>query len=346
MKIVSTVPASRFEKYGVAWPSEWDISYVDFPYTDNELICALKDADVLFVNSIHPVTAAVIQQCHGLRMIHTEGVSFDKVDVAAAQKAGIPVCNNRAVNAEAVAEHCIGLMLAGLRHTARVDHQIKTSGYADAKAQCTSEGIRELAGQEIGLIGMGVIGREVVKRLIPWGCTLRYKMAMGEVVIHPREAQTVQEIFQRYLSGASFGDIADWLQSNGPAYDAGKTWNKNMVARILEDSRYTGTERFQAILTASEFKQASARRAERKPATQGTEVQKVLRRLCNGRPSKAVTEQVLTLLNRLAAQPKQIVPQPQSVDRGRLAEAERRFADSPPHGSRCRSHGVGRYCHL
>ena len=154
-----------------------------------------------------------------------------------------------------------------------------------------------------------------------------YKMAMGEVVIHPREAQTVQEIFQRYLSGASFGDIADWLQSNGPAYDAGKTWNKNMVARILEDSRYTGTERFQAILTASEFKQASARRAERKPATQGTEVQKVLRRLCNGRPSKAVTEQVLTLLNRLAAQPKQIVPQPQSVDRGRLAEAERRFAD-------------------
>jgi len=154
-----------------------------------------------------------------------------------------------------------------------------------------------------------------------------YKMAMGEVVIHLREAQTVQEIFQRYLSGASFGDITDWLQSNGPAYDAGKTWNKNMVARILEDSRYTGTERFQAILTASEFKQASARRAERKPATQGTEVQKVLRRLCNGRPSKAVTKQVLTLLNRLAAQPQQIVPQPQSVDRGRLAEAERRFAD-------------------
>ena len=185
MKIVSTVPASRFEKYGVAWPSEWDISYVDFPYTDNELICALKDADVLFVNSIHPVTAAVIQQCHGLRMIHTAGVSFDKVDVAAAQKAGIPVCNNRAVNAEAVAEHCIGLMLAGLRHTARVDHQIKTSGYADAKAQCTSEGIRELAGQEVGLIGMGVIGREVVKRLTLWGCTLRY----FDVVRMPEDAE-------------------------------------------------------------------------------------------------------------------------------------------------------------
>lgn len=84
-------------------------------------------------------------------MIHTEGVSYDKVDIAAAKRAGITVCNNRAVNAEAVAEHCIGLMLAGLRHTARVDRRIKTQGYASAKEQCTAEGIRELSGQEIGL---------------------------------------------------------------------------------------------------------------------------------------------------------------------------------------------------
>lgn len=174
MKIVSTVPVSRFEKYGVIWPAKWDISYVDFPYTDDELIESAQGADVLFVNSIHPVSSAIIAQCAGLKMIHTEGVSYDKVDVAAAKRAGIMVCNNRAVNAEAVAEHCIGLMLAGLRHTARVDHQIKTQGYAVAKEQCTVEGVRELSGQEIGLIGMGVIGREVAKRLLPWGCKLRY----------------------------------------------------------------------------------------------------------------------------------------------------------------------------
>lgn len=174
MKIVSTVPVSRFKKYGIVWPTEWDISYVDFPYTDDELIESTQGADVLFVNSIHPVSAAVIERCAGLKMIHTEGVSYDKVDVAAAKRTGIMVCNNRAVNAEAVAEHCIGLMLAGLRHTARVDHQIKTQGYASAKEQCTAEGIRELSGQEIGLIGMGVIGREVAKRLLPWGCKLRY----------------------------------------------------------------------------------------------------------------------------------------------------------------------------
>lgn len=161
-------------------------------------------------------------------------------------------------------------------------------------------------------------------RKLPFG----YKMAKGEIILHPQEAQTVRDIFKMYLSGASFGNITDWLRNNGPVYDAGKIWNKNMVARILEDNRYTGTERFPAILTVSEFKRAAARRAERKPVTQGAEVQKVLRRLCNGRPSKAVTAQVLTLLNRLAAQPQQIVPQTLAIDRGRLAEAEHRFSET------------------
>ena len=174
MKIVSTVPESRFQKYSVEWPKKWEIHYLGFPYTDDEMIEAARDADILFVDSIHPVSENVISKCKNLRMIHTEGVSFNKVEVEAAKKAGVLVCNNRAVNASAVAEHCIGMMLAGLRHIARGDHKIKAVGYTAAKNQTTTEGVRELGGLEIGLIGMGVIGREVAKRLMPWGCKLRY----------------------------------------------------------------------------------------------------------------------------------------------------------------------------
>lgn len=47
MKIVSTVPISRFEKYGIIWLAEWDISYVDFPYTDDELIESTQGVEVL-----------------------------------------------------------------------------------------------------------------------------------------------------------------------------------------------------------------------------------------------------------------------------------------------------------
>ena len=159
-------------------------------------------------------------------------------------------------------------------------------------------------------------------RKLPFG----YKMVMGEIIIHPQEAQAVQGIYARYLAGASFNDITDHLKEKGPPYDADKPWNKNMVGRILEDSRYIGTDRFPAILPAEELQEAAQRRSERKPAVQITEAQKTLRRLCNGRPSVAVESQVLSILNSLAAAPEQIKPQPQTVNRGELAEVERRFS--------------------
>ena len=109
-----------------------------------------------------------------------------------------------------------------------------------------------------------------------------YKMVMGEIVVHPQEAQAVQGIYARYLAGASFNDITDHLKEKGPPYDADKPWNKNMVARILEDNRYAGAERFPAILSPEQLQEAAQRRSERKPAVQITEAQKALRRLCNG----------------------------------------------------------------
>ena len=98
-------------------------------------------------------------------------------------------------------------------------------------------------------------------RKLPFG----YKMVMGEIVVHPQEAQAVQGIYARYLAGVSFNDITDHLKEKGPTYDADKPWNKNMVARILEDNRYAGTERFPAILSPEQLQEAAQRRSERKP---------------------------------------------------------------------------------
>lgn len=238
MKVVSTVPASRFKKYDVEWPKEWEIVYLKFPYTDDEMIAAAADADVIFADSIHVVSAKVIAACKNLKMIHTEGVSFNKVDVEAAKNAGVLVCNNRAVNAAAVAEHCIGLMLSGLRRTARNDHMIKTKGYVATKAQTTAEGVPELAGKEIGLIGMGVIGREVAKRLIPWACKLRYYdvIRMNEEV--EKELQLEYMPFEELISNSDIISIhvpvtPGTLRMIGP--DQFKLMRKNTL--LINNSR-------------------------------------------------------------------------------------------------------------
>ena len=62
-----------------------------------------------------------------------------------------------------------------------------------------------------------------------------YKMEWGEIVIQKQEASVVRWIFQTYLAGASYNDLTEALEKGDVPYEVGKLWNKNMVARILEE---------------------------------------------------------------------------------------------------------------
>ena len=76
-------------------------------------------------------------------------------------------------------------------------------------------------------------------RKLPFG----YQMRMGEIIRNEPEAKAVQDIFLQYTLGASLKEIAEQMSKNGPSYDEGKSWNKNMIARILENPKYKGADR-------------------------------------------------------------------------------------------------------
>ena len=136
-------------------------------------------------------------------------------------------------------------------------------------------------------------------RKLPFG----YRMERGTVMEHPVEAEAVRDIFRRYLAGASYAALVEHLRDAGPAYDADKLWNKNMVARILENAKYTGCGDFPAVIPAEDFQRAQAQKKERTAPITKAPAQKELRRLCGGNPPKYVEGQVLGILNRLIADP-------------------------------------------
>ena len=74
------------------------------------------------------------------------------------------------------------------------------------------------------------------------------------------------------------------LQERGVAYDRGKPWSKNMVARILEDQRYIGTDHYPAILPEERFRSTQERRRDRAAPVKKTPAQMELRRLCGSSP--------------------------------------------------------------
>lgn len=136
-------------------------------------------------------------------------------------------------------------------------------------------------------------------RKLPFG----YRMERGEIQEHPVEAQAVRDIFRRYLAGISFAALAERLRDAGPAYDGDKPWNKNMVARILENAKYTGSGGFPAVIQAEEFQRVQAQRKSRTAPPLKTPAQKELRRLFGGNPPKYIECQVLGALNRIVSDP-------------------------------------------
>ena len=139
-------------------------------------------------------------------------------------------------------------------------------------------------------------------RKLPFG----YRMEQGEIKEHPVEAEAVRDIFRRYLAGTSFAALAEHLHDDGPAYDGDKPWNKNMVARILENAKYTGSGGFPVLVPEEDFQRAQAQRKNRTTPSSKTPAQKELRRLCGGSPPRYIESQVLGILDRLAADPEAI----------------------------------------
>ena len=109
-----------------------------------------------------------------LKMVHSEGVAYNMIDLDAAKRLGIYVCNNKGMNAGAVAEQAILLMLALLRHYTEGVAAEKAGLQINKKEQLMLEGITELSDCKVGLIGFGDIAKATAKRLLPFGCGIYY----------------------------------------------------------------------------------------------------------------------------------------------------------------------------
>ena len=85
---------------------------------NSEVIAATRDADVVVVNMV-PITPEIISGWERCRLVIRHGVGYDNVDVAALEKAGIPLCYIPDYCAEEVAEQAIALLLACGRRLGR-----------------------------------------------------------------------------------------------------------------------------------------------------------------------------------------------------------------------------------
>jgi len=101
-------------------------------------------------------TESVFRACPGLKMISIWGTGTDNVDLAAAARHGLTVCNTPGVNAYAVAEHTMALMLAVARRIPGIDHEMRGGAWP-------RDMLVQLHGKTLAVFGSGAIGARVAQ---------------------------------------------------------------------------------------------------------------------------------------------------------------------------------------
>lgn len=134
-----------------------------------------------------------------------------------------------------------------------------------------------------------------------------YQMKSGQIIINPPEAEIVQYLFKEYEQGASYNDLVIFLCGQNIPYNSEKGWNKNVIARILEDKRYLGEKGCPPLIEERTFQHVAQLRIQKKPPIQKTEAQKILCHLCRKPVTQQIEQTVLNILNDLIRNPKQIV---------------------------------------
>lgn len=141
------------------------------------------------------VTPELLQRCPRLLCVSTSGAGYDTVDVQACTDAGVLVVNQAGGNANSVAEHAIGLMIAVSRRFGESSHMLK-HGQGFSREDLMGH---ELNGKALGLVGLGHIGTRTAQLGRAFGMrVLAYDPYLDEATLRARGAQgvTLDELLQ------------------------------------------------------------------------------------------------------------------------------------------------------
>jgi lactate dehydrogenase-like 2-hydroxyacid dehydrogenase len=134
------------------------------------------------------VPAALLERLPALEIITTFGVGYDGLPLAAAAARNIPVTNTPDVLNTAVAELCVGMLLGLLRQLPAADRFVRDGKWMQGVMPLGTS----LSGKRVGIVGLGRIGKDIARRLAPFGVTLAYYGRSDQHIDYRYESDLVQ----------------------------------------------------------------------------------------------------------------------------------------------------------
>ncbi len=146
----------------------------------------------IIVRSKTNLDEVFFEAAKNLEFIGRAGAGLDLIDLDLVKKKGIQIVNAPEGNRDALAEHCMGMLLCLMNKMHTADRDIR-----DGKWEREANRGNEIMGKTIGLIGYGFMGQAFAKRLSSFGCKVlaydKYKMGYSDQYA---EEASLQQIFE------------------------------------------------------------------------------------------------------------------------------------------------------
>jgi D-3-phosphoglycerate dehydrogenase len=147
----------RLEQHGYECDWKNDLSRA-------EILDILPEYTGAVIRSKFKFDAEVFEQSSQLKWIARSGAGMENIDAKIAASKNIQLFNSPEGNRDAVAEHCLAMILSLFNHLKRSDAEVRNAQWNREK----NRGL-ELKGKTVGILGCGYMGRAFAKRLTGFG---------------------------------------------------------------------------------------------------------------------------------------------------------------------------------
>ncbi|WP_439184750.1 NAD(P)-dependent oxidoreductase [Carboxylicivirga taeanensis] len=225
--IMLAVPRCQFEQV----LPEWELVYPSNEFfTHDELMTKAADVDAIVTVYGNKLSNEVIDAAPKLKMIANFGAGYDNIDVEYATKKGIVVTNSPDPVTEPTAELAMGLMIATARRMGEMNTMLKNK-------EALKWGVMRnlsttLVGKQLGIVGMGAIGKALARRAVASGM---------QIVYHNRkqvDAATEQQLGARYVPLDELLKSSDVVSLNVPLTAVTKRMIGERELALMKPSAY------------------------------------------------------------------------------------------------------------
>ena len=240
MKVLILHPHSRYDRYLPDIPAagRMELVFTDREGPEERWLAAGGDADALVAAPVTPVTAELIARMPNLKLIHSDGIGVDRIDVEAARRRGIYVCNCAGCNAGPVAELAVTLMSMLLHRTLWGDRMVRSGRQHEAVNILAADPPEDLSTSRVGLVGFGAIGQATAARLRANGSQVFYYAR------HRRDPETEARCGASYLPLEELAETCDIVSLHCAVTDETRNMvDEDFLARMKPTAYLINTAR-------------------------------------------------------------------------------------------------------